>query len=93
MSSKLLFNTLPYYFKMVSPTLQYISLNKKAIFEGRKQISVSPWSSNGLLAISKNTVKRGKIGHLLTFKSKLKIVKSIFGGFFCLKSLYELWDL
>jgi hypothetical protein len=39
------------------------------------------------------TVKRGKIGHLLTFKSKLKIVKSIFGGFFRLKSLYELWDL
>jgi hypothetical protein len=41
----------------------------------------------------RRTVKRGKIGHLLKFKSKLKIVKSIFWGFFLLKSLYELWDL
>ena len=39
------------------------------------------------------TVKRGKIGHLLTFKSKLKIVKSIFCGFFLQKCLYELWDI
>ena len=38
------------------------------------------------------TVKRGKIGHLLTFKSKLKILRSIFCGFFRQKSLYELWD-
>jgi hypothetical protein len=36
-------------------------------------------------------VKRGKIGHLLTFKSKLKILRSIFCGFFRQKSLYELW--
>ncbi len=39
-----------------------------------------------------STVKRGKIGHLLTFKSKLKILRSIFCGLFRQKSLYELWD-
>jgi hypothetical protein len=41
---------------------------------------------------SKDTVKRGKIGHLLTFKSILKIRRIIFFRFFCQKSLYELWD-
>jgi hypothetical protein len=39
------------------------------------------------------TVKRGKIGHLITFKSKLKIVTSIVFGFLRWKSLYELCDL
>ncbi len=32
------FHTLKYDFIMVSPTLQEISVNKQAIFEGRKQI-------------------------------------------------------
>ncbi len=40
-----------------------------------------------------HTVKRGKIGHLITFRSKLKIVESIFCEFFPQKSLYELWAL
>jgi hypothetical protein len=31
------FFSLQYYFKMVSPTLPEISMNKQAIFEGRKQ--------------------------------------------------------
>ncbi len=39
-----------------------------------------------------STVKRGKIGHLLTFKSILKILRRIFFGFFRHKSLYELCD-
>jgi hypothetical protein len=37
---KVEFNALQYYFKMGSPTLQQISMNKQAIFEGRKQISM-----------------------------------------------------
>jgi hypothetical protein len=32
-------------------------MNKQAIFEGRKQFSVFPWSSNGLLAILKNILE------------------------------------
>jgi hypothetical protein len=35
--------------------------------------------------MSGSTVKRGKIGHLITFRSKLKIVKSIFFFFFVLE--------
>jgi hypothetical protein len=42
---------------------------------------------------SKCTVKRGKTGHLITCRSKLKIVKRIFCEFFPQKCLYELWDL
>jgi hypothetical protein len=40
MSLKSHFNTLQYryYFKMVSPTIQQISMNKQAIFEGSQQI-------------------------------------------------------
>jgi hypothetical protein len=38
MSLKSQFSILQYYFKMVSPSLQKISMNKQAIFEGRKQI-------------------------------------------------------
>ncbi len=38
-SSKSLFSTTPQnYFKMGSPTLQYIFMNKQAIFECREQI-------------------------------------------------------
>jgi len=38
------------------------------------------------------TVKRGKIGHLIPNKSRLKIVRSVFCEFFLQNSLYELWD-
>jgi hypothetical protein len=48
------------------------------------------WSENYMHIGAFSTVKRGKIGHLLTFKSKLKILKSIFCRFFLQKSLYEL---
>jgi hypothetical protein len=52
MSLKSQLNSLQYYFKMVSPTLPEISMNKQAIFKGPKQfllkLEVLEWSFNNL---------------------------------------------
>jgi hypothetical protein len=65
-----------------------VSLTPVANLELRISLRIFEKIRNG----PNGTVKRGKIGHLLTFKSKLKILRRIFCGFFRQKSLYELWD-
>ncbi len=61
-------------------------------FPGIKHLQHSRLTATQVACCNTSAVKRGKIGHLLTFKSKLKILRSIFCGLFRQKSLYELWD-